>query len=66
MYQSKPFVHRITAFLLLSAFFLTQCALLSQFQKLRKEAHNTAGQSCILLADGTAPPPPPTKLPPSQ
>jgi hypothetical protein len=65
MYQSKGFVYRITAFLLLSAAFLAQCALLSHFQKPSKQVSNSAGQACILIADGGEPPPPPTKLPPS-
>ena len=66
MHQSKGFVYRITAFLLLSAAFLAQCALLSHIQKTSKQVSNSVGQSYILIADGTLPPPPPTKLPPSQ
>ena len=61
MSQSKLFVRRVTAFLLLSAAFLAQCALLSHFQKNSQAA--SSGQPCILVADGTEPPPPPTKLP---
>jgi len=52
MFQSKLFVHRITAFLLLSAAFLAQCALLSHFQKPSKQVSNPVGQSYIVIADG--------------
>lgn len=62
MSDPKPLVHRLSAILLLSAFFLSQCALISQFQKLRKAAALSSSQGVFVLADGTAPPPPPIKL----
>ena len=62
MSQSKLFVRRITAFLLLSAAFLAQCALFSQFQKVRKAALDRSSQAQFLLADTTLPPPPPPSL----
>jgi len=64
MFPSKLFVHRVTAFLLFTAAFLAQCALFSHFQKPSQAASSSSGQPYVLVADGTAPPPPqPTPLP---
>jgi hypothetical protein len=49
--------------LLLSAFFLTQCALFSQVHKIRNQVSHRSSQTQFLLADGTEPPPSPTPLP---
>jgi hypothetical protein len=66
MSSSKPATQKVAVFVLFSAAFLMQSAVFCHFQPSHKGGPNAGLQTPVLVADGTAPAPPPVPMPPAK